>query len=189
MRRLLIAFSIVLIFVSCNSNGNKDVIEKIETLSNTLDSIEKIVLENEIDTLAALKVATNTVELRIKNYYYLDSIDYEFGRKMDSYKVMRRSLGPLGKSFSEIKNGIKEEQISLKNLTNDISNNVGIKDEYESNYLFEKEKVNQLNVLLKSYLTEKNKTMTTFNKLHKELDSFSMELLSKHQQTKSKNLR
>jgi hypothetical protein len=189
MRKLLIVFSIALVFVGCNGNENKVLLGKIENLSKTLDSIDGIALNNEIDTLAALKVATNLVELRIKNNYNLDSIDYEFGRKMDRYKVMRRSLGPLGKTFSEIKNGIKEERISLMNLKNDISNNVGIQEDYESNYWFEKEKVKQLQVLLESYLIEENKTMTTFNELHKELDSFSMELLRQNQPIKSKNLR
>jgi hypothetical protein len=186
MGRLLIAFFVLFLFAGCNGKNHDNLVLKINTLSNSLDSLEKILLNNEIDTLAALRVATNAVEIRIKNYYNLDSIDYEFGKKMDSYKVMRRSLGPLGKSFSEIKSGIKEERISLSNLKNDISNNLGLQEEYETNFMFEKEKISQLRILLKSYTSEKNKTMSTFNELHKELDSFSMELLRKHQHTKSK---
>jgi hypothetical protein len=187
MQRLFLFICVLLFLIGCNQN-NKEQIEniRIQSLTNSLDSIEKLLLKNEIDTLAALGVATNAVELRIKNYYNLDSIDYEFGKKMDQYKVMRRSLGPLGKNFVDIKNGINEERSALKNLTNDISNNIGTREENETNIQFEKEKVNQLEVLLKEYLIEKNKTMTTFHKLHKELDSFSIELMKENEYLKLK---
>ena len=136
----LVALTFLIVLGSC-SNEQNQLVSKIDKLSITLDSIEKVLLNNEIDTLAALKVATNAVELRIKNYYFLDSIDYEFGKKMDSYKVMRRSLGPLGKNFSEIKNGIAEERATLENLKDDILNNKGKKKEYEV-LILKKKKLN-----------------------------------------------
>jgi hypothetical protein len=185
MQRLFFILSLFSLLTGCKAN-NKDQIARIQKLSISLDSLEQNLVKNEIDTLAALGVATNAVELRIKNHYNLDSIDYEFGKKMDEYKVMRRSLGPLGKNYVDIKKGIIEERSVLKNLTNDISNNIGTHEENETNIQFEKEKVNQLAVLLKEYLIEKNKTMTTFQKLHKELDSFSLKLLKKKQDSKTK---
>ncbi len=185
MQRFLLIICLSFLFLGCKRNNN-NIIDQIESLSNSLDSLESVLLSNEIDTLAALSVATNTVELRIKNNYNLDTIDYEFGKKMDSYKIMRRSLGPLGKNFSDIKKGIIEERNALKNLTNDISNNIGKQEEFESNFKFEEEKVKQLQILLKSYLTQKDKTMATFHKLHDELNSFSLELIKNKQQVKSK---
>ncbi len=187
MQRLNLFLCVFLFLIGCNQSNEEQIeTNRIQSLTNSLDSIEKLLLKNEIDTLAALGVATNAVELRIKNNYNLDSIDYEFGKKMDEYKVMRRSLGPLGKSFADIKNGINEERIALKNLTKDISNNIGTREENETNIQFEKEKLNQLEVLLKEYLIERNKTMTTFHKLHKDLDSFSMELLKENEHLKPK---
>ena len=185
MQRFFLIFFLSMLLVGCKQNKNEH-IQQIESLSNSLDSIESVLVKNEIDTIAALSVATNAVELRIKNNYNLDSIDYEFGKKMDQYKIMRRSLGPLGKNYADVKNGINEERNALEHLTSDISNNIGTQEENETNINFEKEKVNQLKVLLKTYLLEKDKTMTTFNQLHKELDSFSMELLEKNKDTKSK---
>jgi hypothetical protein len=185
MHRFYIIPLLFFLLFGCNTN-NDDQIQRIQSLSQSLDSLERTLIKNEIDTLAALGIATNAVELRIKNNYNLDSIDYAFGKKMDQYKVMRRSLGPLGKNYIEIKKGINEERSTLKNLSNDVSNNIGTQNENETYIKFEHEKVNQLKTLLNAYLTEKNKTMTTFHKLHKELDSFSMELLKKNQYFKPK---
>ena len=71
MGRLLIAFFVLFLFAGCNGKNHDNLVLKINTLSNSLDSLEKILLNNEIDTLAALRVATNAVEIRIKNYYNL----------------------------------------------------------------------------------------------------------------------
>jgi hypothetical protein len=135
---------------------------------------------NEIDTLTALKIATNAVEIRIKNYLVLDTINLVLGKKMDAYKMMRRSLKPLGKQNSQLKQAIREEQKTLKALRSDIENGSGSRDKYESYILFEKNKLNQLQILLDEYLRLKKETMATYRELHPELNQLSLDLVRKH---------
>lgn len=165
--------------IACSDIKKSDQLASIDKMNISLDSIEKVLFENEIDTIAALGVATNTVELRIKNNYNADTIDMELGKKMDAYKVMRRTLGPLGKSFSIIKNGIIAEKETLTNLKADIEKGNGERQKYDEFIQFEKGKVEQLRSLLDDYVARKEKTMKTFHELHSELNAFSMSLLKK----------
>lgn len=177
--RLFYIILIGLCLFSCTDLKKGEQLDAIKQMEVSLDSIQKVLLENEIDTLAALSVATNTVELRIKNNYYSDTINMELGKKLDAYKLMRRTLGPLGKSFWNIKNGIIEEKSILEKLKSDIHNGDGDRTKYEEYVQFEQNKVNQLRKLLNDYLEQKDKTMKTFNELHPELDAFSRSLLNK----------
>jgi hypothetical protein len=106
------------------------------------------------------------------------------GKKMDAYKVMRRSLGPLGRSFVTIKNGVNAERTALANLKKDIENGDGDRQKYSEYVDFEQGKVYQLRKLLTEYVKEKDKTMKTFNELHQELYDFSMEWYNKNKDKK-----
>lgn len=183
MKHLLIVLSAFALY-SCADLEKGKQFESIDKMNTTLDSIQTVLFENEIDTIAALGIAANSVELRIKNNYYADTIDMALGKKMDAYKVMRRSLGPLGRSFSVIKNGVTTEKDVLKNLKSDIENGYGERKKYNEYLQFEEGKVDQLRTLLKDYVSQKDKTMKTFLELHDELNTFSLELLKKKQQTK-----
>jgi hypothetical protein len=179
MKYFLFALTCLSIYACSVANNDKQ-LEAITNLNVSLDSIEKVMLANEIDTIAALRVATNGVELRIKNYYYSDTIDMALGKKMDAYKVMRRSLGPLSRSYSTVREGISVERSTLKNLKTDIEKGKGEKNKYQEYVDFEKGKVNQLRKILAEYVKEKNKTMETFHELHNELYDFSIEVMNKN---------
>ncbi len=147
--KYLFFLAAVLTLASCSDLHKKDQIAEIDQMNNTLDSIQEVLFKNEIDTIAALRVATNSVEIRIKNYYYADTIDMALGKKMDAYKVMRRDLGPLGRSFNAIKKGVTEQKKSLNNLKTDIENGDGERKKYDEYIAFEKDKTHQLQSLLK----------------------------------------
>jgi chromosome segregation ATPase len=149
-------------------------------LEQRLSGLEKTRVKNEIDTLTALKIATNAVELRIKTYLVLDTINMVLGKKMDAYKIMRRNLKPLGKQNSQLKNAIREEQKTLKALKTDIESGSGSRDKYESYILFEKNKINQIEVLVKEYLRLKKEIVKTYRELHSELNQLSLDLLRQH---------
>ena len=93
---------------------------------------------------------------------------------------MRRNLKPLGKQNSQLKTAIREERRTLNALKSDIENGSGSRDKYESYILFEKNKINQVDVLLKEYLRLKEETLDTYHKLHPELNQLSLDLLRKH---------
>lgn len=175
----LIFILVLLGTYSCADIDKGKHLEAIENMNKSLDSIQTVLLENEIDTIAALSVATNSVELRIKNNYVSDTIDMELGRKMDAYKLMRKTLGPLGRSYHMIKTGVIEEKLTLEKLKTDIEKGNGERKKFPEYIKFEEEKVQQLRILLKEYVNQKNETMKTFHELHEELDAFSMSLLNK----------
>jgi hypothetical protein len=169
-----------ILFFSCSDLKKDEQLKRISTLEKRILLIENERTVNEIDTLTALKIATNAVEIRIKNYLVLDTINLVLGKKMDAYKMMRRSLKPLGKQNSQLKQAIREEQKTLKALRSDIENGSGSRDKYESYILFEKNKLNQLQILLDEYLRLKNETMATYRELHPELNQLSLDLVRKH---------
>jgi chromosome segregation ATPase len=179
-RSITFLLSLSILIVSCSDLKKDEQLKRISNLEKGLTLIEKDRLKNEIDTLT---IATNAVEIRIKNYLVLDTIDLVLGKKMDAYKIMRRSLKPLGKQNIQLKQAIREEQKSLKDLKTDIENGSGSRDKYESYILFEKNKINQLQTLLEEYLRQKQETLTTYRKLHPELNQLSLDLVRKYNLT------
>jgi chromosome segregation ATPase len=169
----------VLLF-SCADLKKDEQLQRISKLEQRLSGLEKTRAKNEIDTLTALKIATNAVEIRIKTYLVLDTINLVLGKKMDAYKIMRRNLKPLGKQNSQLKNAIREEQKTLKALKTDIESGSGSRDKYESYILFEKNKINQIEVLVKEYLRLKKEIVKTYRELHSELNQLSLDLLRQH---------
>jgi hypothetical protein len=168
-----------LTFVSCSDLKKGEQLNSIDAMHNTVDSIEIVLNENKIDTLSALITATTTLELRIKNNYYSDTIDMELGRKMDAFKRTRLRLGPLSNTFNTIKTGVEEEKVMLKNLRTDIDNGNGDRKKYQEYVSFEQKKVGQLRSLLNAYVLEKTETMELIDKSYPEMNAFSLSLLNK----------
>ena len=171
--------SILFSLYSCSDLKKSKQLASIDTMSSSLDSIQQILDANEIDTIAALTVATMTVELRIKNNYYADTIDMALGKKMDAFKLMRRKIPKLGTTFNTIKTGVKDQKVALTNLKKDIENGNGDRKKYAEYVAFEEGKTQQLRVLLTDYVVEKEKTMTDFDSLYPEMNAFSLSLLNK----------
>ena len=179
MKYVLLFLPIVILFYSCSDLKKGEQLQSISEMYKSLDSIETVLIENQIDTLPALIVATMGVELRIKNNYYADTIDMALGKKMDAFKVLRKSLQPLGNTYNTVRIGVKEEREILKKLKKDIEQGNGDRQKYGEYVLFEQNKVGQLRSLLREYVEQKNKTMTNFDELNTELNAFSLSLLDK----------
>lgn len=182
MKRIFIfgiLFTVNLALFSCSDLRKGEHLKSIEKMNTALDSIQTVLIENQIDTLPALTVAAMGVELRIKNNYYADTIDIELGKKMDAFKVMRKRLGPLGSTYNTVRLGVEDEKKTLKDLRSDIENGDGDRSKYGEYVHFEQQKVDQLRSLLKEYVSEKEKALKTFNELYDELNAFSMSLLQK----------
>jgi hypothetical protein len=175
----LIFFSVFIALVSCSDLKKNDQLKAITSMEQTLDSVSTVLKVNLIDTISGLSIAAEVVEKRIKMYYNADTIDMEFGKKMDAYKMTRKSFPPLGNAYYKIEKGVVEEKETLKNLKGDIENGDGDRQKYEEFISFEQAKVSQLEILLKDYVEQKTKSLNTFNSLHPELEAFSMGLMNK----------
>lgn len=180
MRTYFLFSAIIGLFlVSCSDLKKGDQLKSIEAMNKSVDSIETVLLENEIDTLSALITATVTLELRIKNNYFADTIDMELGKKMDAFKRTRRRLGPLSGTFNTIRIGVKDEKEMLKKLKSDIENGNGDRKKYPEYITFEQKKVDQLRSLLNAYVKEKKETMEIIDRIYPEMNAFSLSLLDK----------
>lgn len=165
---------------SCSDLKKGEQLKSIDAMNKSVDSIETVLLENEIDTLSALITATVTLELRIKNNYYSDTIDMELGKKMDAFKRTRRRLGPISATFNSIRIGVKEEKDILEKLKADIENGNGDRKKYPEYVAFEQKKVDQLRSLLNAYVKEKKETIEVIDRIYPEMNAFSMSLLEKN---------
>lgn len=174
-----ILLTIITITSACSDLKKGEYLNQIEEMNSSLDSISIVLKENEIDTLSGVIGATMQVELRIKNYYYADTIDMELGKKMDAFKRMKKRLPSLGNLYSSIRTGVEEQQKDLALLKGDIENGNGERKKYGEYVQFEQEKVGQLRSLLREYVNGKNESMKTFNELYPELNAFSLSLLDK----------
>jgi hypothetical protein len=172
-------FACLLSLSACTDIQKPKQLSTIETLNSTLDSIQKVVSANPLDSANEYSQLSQGVELRIKNNYFADTIDMELGRKMDAYKVMRRKWASLGYDFRNIVAGVAETKESLRQLKHDIDNGDGDRGKYDEYISFEKTKVEQLNELSNQYIETRTQTFNTFNQLHKELDTFSRVLVKR----------
>ncbi len=180
MRFIPVVFSVIaILFTSCSDLNKKDQLTKIDEMNESLDSIKTVLLENKIDTIAQLMFAASQVEQRIKTNYVSDTINMELAKKMNAFKVSRKRLRPLGKSYNEINHGVNEEKEALRLLRSDIENGSGERSKYDDYVMFEASKVHQLRMLLKDYVSSKSKTMRELHKLYPEMNEFSLSLVNK----------
>jgi predicted metal-dependent phosphoesterase TrpH len=197
MKSLIVLILLFFLF-SCNDNKKAEFVSSVEKLEQKIDSIETQLVKNQIDTLVGLRTAANTLEIRIRQFYNADSINYDLDKKMNAFKVIRRSFDPetdgggeveseemekamIGRSYTVIKTGITSEREALKRLKDDIQNNNGDREKYQEYIDFETNKVYQLERLLTEYVTQKKKVMKRFYELYNDLNAFSLKLMEQKQ--------
>ena len=171
----LLAFSLF----SCSDISKSTQLERISAMEQSLDSIQTVLDKERIDTVLNWSLSAYNVEKRIKENYVADTIDLVLGKKMDSYKIMRRSIDPMGKAMNATKKGIVEEREKLTSLKKDIENGDGDRNKYDEYVLFEEQKVAQLRTLITDFTETKSRAVKTYNELHAELSAFSYSLLKK----------
>jgi hypothetical protein len=102
-------------------------------------------------------------------------------KKLDAYKVMRRSIKPMLQQYLKVREGIKEEKRVLKQLRKDIKEGRGERNRYAEYIRFERQKVQQLSTLTTEYLRTKEKFFNDYARLYPPIEAFSYTLLQKKQ--------
>jgi hypothetical protein len=172
-------FSALLVLSSCADAKKPIQLEAVDSMLVSVDSIAQIVLENKIDSSLQYSNQAEDVERRIKRFYFTDTINEAFARKMDAFKVMRRKFKPLTMDQLTLDKGCVDMKESLKKLRSDIENSYNERDKYDEFIGFEQAKLEQLQILSADYVDTKNKTILTFHDLYDELNAFSMMLVEK----------
>ena len=171
-------FLIFLISFSCSDLDKEKQLENVLKLTKEVSGINQEFEKLKIDSIPALKLSTYEVERRIKQNYFSDTINLEFGQKMDDYKRMRRMLDPIGKEEFRLHQSINEELSQLKKLHFDISNAYGKRESYDEYIQFEKNKVSQINVLFGEYVKLRAQFLEIYDRLHRELLEYGRGLIS-----------
>ena len=84
---LLVFFSFLL---SCSDIEKDRQVKKINMITNSVEKLKKTLVQNKISSVPEKKLAVYTVIKRIKSYYFTDTIDYQFAKKVNSYKVVQK---------------------------------------------------------------------------------------------------
>ena len=180
---LAMRFGILLVVFSCLfscSDIEKDrQVKKITELTNSVDKLNIALTQNKISGVSEKKLAVYTVIKRIKAYYFTDTIDYQFAKKMNSYKVVKKSLNNLDGDYEKIRIALREEKIALRKLKSDVLNGFGQREKYDEYISFEKNKTKKIKSLLDEYIYKKKEFTIAFDSLHPLLNDYSMRLEEK----------
>lgn len=180
---LAMRFGIILVIFSCLfscSDIEKDrQVKKITELTNSVDKLNIALTQNKISGVPEKKLAVYTVIKRIKSYYFTDTIDYQFAKKMNSYKVVKKSLKNLDGDYEKIRIALREEKIALRKLKSDVLNGFGQREKYDEYISFEKNKTKKIKSLLDEYIYKKKEFTIAFDSLHPLLNDYSMRLEEK----------
>ena len=182
-KSLAMRFGIFLVVFSCLfscSDIEKDrQVKKINVLTNSVEKLKIALTQNKISNVPEKKLAVYTVLKRIKSYYFTDTIDYQFAKKMNSYKVVKTSLKNLHGDYEKIRIALREEKIALRKLKSDVLNGFGQREKYDEYISFEKNKTKKIKSLLDEYIYKKKEFAIAFDSLHPVLNDYSIRLEEK----------
>ena len=182
-KSLAMRFGILLVVFSCLfscSDIEKDrQVKKITELTNIVDKLNIALTQNKISGVSEKKLAVYNVIKRIKSYYFTDTIDYQFAKKMNSYKIVKKSLKNLDGDYEKIRIALREEKIALRKLKSDIINGFGQREKYDDYISFEKKKTKKIKSLLDEYIYKKEEFAIAFDSLHPLLNDYSIRLEEK----------
>ena len=173
---LLVIFSFLF---SCSDIEKDRQVKKINGLTNSVEKLKITLTQNKISDVPEKKLAVYTVIKRIKSYYFTDTIDYQFAKKMNSYKAARKSLIILDSDYEKIRIALREEKITLRKLKSDVLNGFGQREKYDAYISFEKNKTKKIKSLLDEYIYKKKEFTIAFDSLHPVLNDYSIRLEEK----------
>ena len=173
---LLVIFSFLF---SCSDIEKDRQVKKINVLTNSVEKLNIALTQNKISNVPEKKLAVYTVIKRIKSYYFTDTIDYQFAKKMNSYKAARKSLIILDSDYEKIRIALREEKITLRKLKSDVLNGFGQREKYDAYISFEKNKTKKIKCLLDKYIYKKKEFTIAFDSLHPVLNDYSIRLEEK----------
>lgn len=173
---LLVIFSFLF---SCSDIEKDRQVKKINGLTNSVEKLKIALTQNKINNVPEKKLRVYTVIKRIKSYYFTDTIDYQFAKKMNSYKAARKSLIILDSDYEKIRLALREEKIALRKLKSDVLNGFGQREKYDEYISFEKNKTKKIKILLDEYIYKKKEFAIAFDSLHPVLNDYSIRLEEK----------
>ena len=181
MKKFILLLVLGLLCFSCVDFNRDQLLQKVAKMDQQLLVLEGKLQDDRMKDVSTIKLNTIQTELLVKQNLHLDTINMELAKKLDAYKLMRRSIKPLLQQYLKVREGIKEEKRVLKQLTKDIKEGRGARNRYAEYIRFERQKVSQLKALTTEYLRSKEKFFKDYARLYPPIEAFSLQLLQKNQ--------
>ena len=169
-------FFIVILLISCSDLRKEDQLAKLKTLQAELQTSQNEFQASFIDSLYVMTMSSSDLERRLKQNYTSDTVDVALGKRVDDYKRMRRMFGPLANFGSKLKRAYAEQEKQLQSLFLDIENGYGERNKYDVYIDLEREKNEQIFVLLQEYLHLKKDALEIYEAQHQWLTDFVTQL-------------
>jgi hypothetical protein len=190
--KIIISLLSLICLSSCIDFSKNHHLEAVNALNHEVDSIHSLFEKNSMDSIVYMRVEINNIEQRIKRFYTGDTIDRNLGRKMDTFRKIKKSIMPENEVGEEAEHeghgepimelykllqvGLKDEKKTLNLLYSDINSGSGDRKKYENFIAFEREKVDQLKVIYATYLTQKIWLSKNFNQIRNDLMNYTLQL-------------
>jgi hypothetical protein len=153
MNKITLLWLLVPLFgaVSCLDMERKGYFAEIDKMLNTIDSLEQLHQGLPNDSFSIIKQEASNIEKDVKSYFMEDTVDFEFARKMNRLRGIRKGSDfiAMRRSFLDTVFQFQREQLLI--LRGDIENGSGQRDQYRSFVDAEKENVSKIAAAFKDY--------------------------------------
>lgn len=193
MTRYCIFLTIVILALtsSCTNSTHDKQLTAVSSLMEKRDSLEKVYLANEFDSLNFWRLEAANIEITIKRNYVANTIDNKLSVKMNRFKSMQEIIDAeselgggeeheeeekemtLGRRIMVLNTQFKKVKMSLANLHSDVENNILDEAKVKSYIQTENTKVKRIENQLTQYLFVKNTELKEYIKLCKDLRVFA----------------
>jgi hypothetical protein len=193
MTRYCIFLTIVILALtsSCTNSTHDKQLTAVSSLMEKRDSLEKVYLANEFDSLNFWRLEAANIEITIKRNYVANTIDNKLSVKMNRFKSMQEIIDAeselgggeeheeeekemtLGRRIMLLNTQFKKVKMSLANLHSDVENNILDEAKVKSYIQTENTKVKRIENQLTQYLFVKNTELKEYIKLCKDLRVFA----------------
>ncbi|MEY4289751.1 MAG: hypothetical protein RLZZ30_1839 [Bacteroidota bacterium] len=193
MTRYCIFLTIVILALtsSCTNSTHDKQLTAVSSLMEKRDSLEKVYLANEFDSLNYWRLEAANIEITIKRNYVANTIDNKLSVKMNRFKSMQEIIDAeselgggeeheeeekemtLGRRIMLLNTQFKKVKMSLANLHSDVENNILDEAKVKSYIQTENTKVKRIENQLTQYLFVKNTELKEYIKLCKDLRVFA----------------
>jgi len=153
--RYLFSLLIIVSIVSCSDMDRGKQLRKIQTIDNTLDSIQTVLIDNsDLEEIQFIQGCKKDLSSRILSSQ--DTISFELAIMLDVYNNAMNNINPLIIQRSVLDSNIIKQKEDLLSLKLDIENGSGKRNEYDEYINFESNKTEQLRNELITFIEMRN---------------------------------
>jgi predicted nucleic acid-binding Zn-ribbon protein len=141
----------LLLFSACLDSEKKSFFSDIERMNKKLDSLESAYNELPNDSFKIIKKSAAALEKDVKTYFFEDTIDHEFARKMNKLRGIRKGSDDISMRRAFLDTVFTFQRAQLKTLKTDIDNGAGNRNDYKKFIESESENITTISMSFKDY--------------------------------------